>query len=287
MDVLCIQVTARALWTHHVNQQDKTPVYRYHSLKPNNQLKLNIIQRVYQCYCTDLRAGAKLLQSCLTLGDLMNCSLPGSSIHGILQARILEWVAMPSSRGSSRPEIKLLSLSSPALAGTTWEAFYSSSAQSLQSCQTLYNPMHCSPSGSSVHRILQARMLEWVTMSFSSAGKWKVKVKSLSGVRLSATPWTAAYQAPPSMGFSRQEYWSGVPSPSPSYYTRVPLTHLKKTFHFQNPLCGSTHDQNNKYVGETKQENNASLTQWRKVVQNEEISCLRTAGDSLHFWLYT
>ena len=150
-----------------MNQQDKTPVYRYHSLKPNNQLKLNIIQRVYQCYCTDLRAGAKLLQSCLTLGDLMNCSLPGSSIHGILQARILEWVAMPSSRGSSRPEIKLLSLSSPALAGTTWEAFYSSSAQSLQSCQTLYNPMHCSPPGSSVHGILQARILEWVAIPFS------------------------------------------------------------------------------------------------------------------------
>ena len=46
----------------------------------------------------------------------------------------------------------------------------------------------------------------------------KVKVKMLSRVRLLATPWTAAYQAPPSMGFSRQEYWSGVPLPSPIYY---------------------------------------------------------------------
>ena len=55
--------------------------------------------------------------------------------------------------------------------------------------------------------------MEWVAISFSSAGKWKVKGKSLSRVRLLATPWTAAYQAPPSMGFSRQEYWSGVPSP--------------------------------------------------------------------------
>ena len=63
--------------------------------------------------------------------------------------------------------------------------------------------------------ILQARTLKWVAISFSSAWKWKVKVKSFSGVHLFTTPWTAAYQAPPSMGFSRQEYWSGVPLPSP------------------------------------------------------------------------
>ena len=62
----------------------------------------------------------------------------------------------------------------------------------------------------------QARTLEWVAISFANAWKWKVKVKSLSRIRLLATPWTAAHQAPPSMGFSRQEYWSGVPSPSPS-----------------------------------------------------------------------
>ena len=71
------------------------------------------------------------------------------------------------------------------------------------------------PTGSSVPGILQARILEWVAISFSNAWKWKVKVKSLSRVRLLATPWTAAYRAPPSMGFSRQEYWSGVPLPSP------------------------------------------------------------------------
>ena len=64
--------------------------------------------------------------------------------------------------------------------------------------------------------ILQARTLEWVAISFSNAWKWKVKVKSLSHVRLFATPWTAAHQVPPSMGFSRQEYWSGLPLPSPS-----------------------------------------------------------------------
>ena len=88
-------------------------------------------------------------------------------------------------------------------------------AKSLQSCPTLCNPIDGSPRGSPVPGILQARTLEWVAISFSNAWKWKVKVKSLSCVRLSATPWTAAYQAPPPMGFSRQEYWRGVPLPSP------------------------------------------------------------------------
>ena len=83
-------------------------------------------------------------------------------------------------------------------------------------CPTLCNPMDCSLAGSSIHGILQARTLEWVAISFSNAWKWKVKGKLLSRVRPSATPWTAAYQAPPSMGFSRQEYWSGVPLPSPT-----------------------------------------------------------------------
>ena len=77
------------------------------------------------------------------------------------------------------------------------------------------DPMDCSLPGFSVHGILQARTLEWVAISFSNAGKWKVRVKSLSCVRLLATPWTAAHQASSSMGFSRQEYWSGLPLPSP------------------------------------------------------------------------
>ena len=89
-------------------------------------------------------------------------------------------------------------------------------AKSLQSCPTLCDPIDGSPPGSTVPGILQARTLEWVAISFSNAWKWKVKVKSLSHVRLFVIPWTAAYQAPPSMGFSRQEYWSGVPLPSPS-----------------------------------------------------------------------
>ena len=78
----------------------------------------------------------------------------------------------------------------------------------------LCDPLDSSPGGSLFPGILQGRIMEWVAISFSSAWKWKVKVKSFSLVRLSATPWTAAYQAPLSMGFSRQEYWSGLPLPS-------------------------------------------------------------------------
>ena len=89
-------------------------------------------------------------------------------------------------------------------------------AKSLQSCLTLCDPIGGSPPGSPVPGILQARTLEWVAISFSNAWRWKEKVKSLSHVRLLATPWTAAYQAPLSMGVSRQEYWSGVPLPSPT-----------------------------------------------------------------------
>ena len=88
-------------------------------------------------------------------------------------------------------------------------------AKSLQSCPTLCDPIDGSPPGSPVLGILQTRTLEWVAISFSNAWKWEAKVKSLSHVQLWATPWTAAHQAPPSMGFSRQEYWSGVSLPSP------------------------------------------------------------------------
>ena len=87
-------------------------------------------------------------------------------------------------------------------------------AKSLQSCLTLCDPIDGSPLGSPFPGILQARILEWVAISFSNAWKWKVKVKLLSCVRLLATPWTVAYQTPLSMGFSRQEYWSGVLLPS-------------------------------------------------------------------------
>ena len=104
--------------------------------------------------------------------------------------------------------IKVLSVSITTVAAAA--------AKSLQSCPTLCDSIDGSSLGSPIPGILQARTLEWVAISFSNAWKLKIKVKSLSRVRLLATPWTAAYQALPSMGFSRQEYWSGVPLPSPN-----------------------------------------------------------------------
>ena len=95
------------------------------------------------------------------------------------------------------------------------QAAAATAAKSLQWCPTLCDPIDRSPPGSPVPGILQARTLEWVAISFSNAWKWKVKVKSLGRVWLVVTPWTAAYQAPLPMGFSKQEYWSGVPLPSP------------------------------------------------------------------------
>jgi len=114
-------------------------------------------------------------------------------------------------------------------------------AKSLQSCPTLCNPIDGSPPGSPIPGILQARTLKWVAISFSNAWKWKVKVKLLSCVQLFTTPWTAAYQALPSMGFSRQEYWSGVPLPSPmtnldSILESRDITSLTKLWFFQQ-LC--------------------------------------------------
>ena len=108
--------------------------------------------------------------------------------------------------------------------------YAAAAAKSLQSCSTLCNPIDGSPLGSPVPGILKARTLEWVAISISNSWKWKVKVKSLSHVRLSATPWTTAYQAPPPMGFSRQDYWSGLPLPSPSliqYILLIILCHLE------------------------------------------------------------
>ena len=106
--------------------------------------------------------------------------------------------------------------------------------KSHQSCLTLCDPIDSSPPGSAVPGILQARTLEGVAISFSNAWKWKVKVKSLSCVWLFTTPWTEAYQAPPPMGFSRQEYCSGLPFSSPGdlldpgilYEEQLCLAHL-------------------------------------------------------------
>ena len=96
----------------------------------------------------------------------------------------------------------------------TWFSAAAAAAKSLQSQLTLCDPIDGSPPGSPIPGILQARTLEWVAISFPNAWKWKVKVKSLSRVWLLATPWTASHQAPLFTGFSRQEYWSGVPLPS-------------------------------------------------------------------------
>ena len=124
-----------------------------------------------------VKSESEVAQACPTLSDPMDCSPPGSSVHGIFQTRVMEWGAI------------VFSLINSAAAA----------AKSLQSCPTLCDPIDGSPSGSPVPGILQARTLKWVAISLSSAWKWKVKVKSLSHVGLLATPWTAAYQAPPSL----------------------------------------------------------------------------------------
>ena len=103
-------------------------------------------------------------------------------------------------------------------------------AKSIQLCATLCDPIDGSPRGSPVPGILQARTLEWVAIAFSNAWKWKVKVKSLSRVWLLTTPWTAAYQAPPSMGVSRQEYWNGLPLASP-----ICLLYIKRNWSGEIP----------------------------------------------------
>ena len=114
-------------------------------------------------------------------------------------------------------------------------------AKSLQSCPTLCDPIDGSPPGSPVPGILQARTLEWVAISFSNAWRWKVKVKSLSPIQLLATPWTTAYQAPLSIGFSRQEYWSGVPLPSPGSRGRLWTKEIQiiNVASFVNSVLGS------------------------------------------------
>ena len=123
-----------------------------------------------------------------------------------------------SRKAATTTTIKLIQWESETSQNKKWQGRNKpgiATAKLLQSCLTLCNPTDGSPPGSAVPGILQARTLEWVTISFSNAWKWKVKMKSLSHIQLLVTPWTAAYQAPPSMGFSRQEYWSGVPLPSP------------------------------------------------------------------------
>ena len=102
---------------------------------------------------------AKSLRFCLIFRNPMDCSPPGSSVHGILQTRILEWVAIPFPGGSSQPRDQTHVSCASALAAAT--------AKSLQLHLTLCNPMDCSPPGSFVHGLLQARILEWFALSCS------------------------------------------------------------------------------------------------------------------------
>ena len=146
----------------------------------------------------------------------LNLGLVASCWEAHIKLLLLKWaLILPLLERVCLQSIELLLLPSSAAAAA---------AKLLQSCPTLCNPIDGSPSGSTVPGIIQARTLEWVAISFSNAWKWKVKVKSLSRVQLLATPWTAAYQVPQSMEFSRQEYWSGVPLPSPYVHAESELT---------------------------------------------------------------
>ena len=129
----------------------------------------------------------------------LTCSPPGSSLHGIFQAKVLEWAAIAFSN-AWKWKVKSKSLSRVRLCATPG-----------------------SPPGSPIPGILQARTLEWAAIAFSNAWKWKAQVKSLSHVRLLTTPWIAAHQALLSMGFSRQEYLSRVPLPSPQSLKKIHL----------------------------------------------------------------
>ena len=152
----------------------------------------------------DLLCGcAKSLQSCLTLCDPMDCRPPDSSVHGILQARILEWGTMPSSRASSQPKDWTHVSMSSALAGgffiacATWEAPHillaADAAKLLQSCPTVFDPYTIALQGPP--SLGFSRQEHWSGLPFPSPmhENEKVRVKSLSRVRLFVTPWTAAY----------------------------------------------------------------------------------------------
>ena len=136
-----------------------------------------------------------ILKLCIIVGSLMKVSVQDVN-HLLVQGQSISQFSRSVMSDSATPWTVARQAPCPSAAA----------AKSLQSCLTLCDPIDDNPPGSPVPGIFQARTLEWVAISFSNAWKWKVKVKSLSRVRLLATPWTAAYQAPPSMGFSRQEY---------------------------------------------------------------------------------
>ena len=232
--------------------------------------------------CRGHEPACSVAQSCPTLCDSMDRS------HGVVPlskefSGQEYWSGLPCPTPGGLPnlEIKPTSLASPALEGgffitePPWKPNCSlclnaaaAAAKSLQSCPTLCDPTDRSPPGSPVPGILQARTLEWVAISFSNAWKWKVKVKSLSRVWLFTTPWTATYQGPPSMGFSRQEYWSGVPLPSPVF--KCPLLNFMLLFLSLPSLEVSKHP-NSMNQNKSIPYNSASVT---KLKAKEAARCL-------------
>ena len=142
------------------------------------KVKVLVTQLCLNSFQWNWKLKVLVAQSCPSLFNPMDCSPPGSSVHGILQARILEWVAIPFSKGSSWPRGRtLVSHISDRFFITHKDA--AAAAKSLQLYPTLCDPIDGSPPGSAVPGILQARTLEWVATSFSNAWKWKVKVKDI------------------------------------------------------------------------------------------------------------
>ena len=169
-------------------------------------------------------------------------------------------------------------------------------AKSLQWCPTLCDPIDGSAPGSPIPEILQARTLEWVAFSFPNAWKWKVKGKSLSRVRPLATPWTATYQAPPPMGFSRQEYWSGLPLPSPmtnldsvlkrSDIALLSKIHIVKTMAFPVVIYGCESWTTKKAVSQTTDV--FKLWCWKRLLSpldSKEIEAVNPKGNQP--WIFT
>ena len=163
------------------------------TLDKNLETEFLLLPATHHLYPPDNGWPVCLFSCCLWLFGLY-----ASYVHGVSQARILQWGAISYSRGSYGPRDQMHVSCMSCIAGI----FFITEPP---------NSVCCTPTGSAIPGILQTRILEWVAISFSSTWKWNVKVKLLSRVRLSATPWTAAHQAPPSTGFSRLEYWSEVP----------------------------------------------------------------------------
>ena len=156
-----------------------------------------------------------MTKRCANKGQKPGLQIKGVSFPGVPQGasrqdahwQVHWWVKVPAGKGGP-PHFLLVfkaavSILTSRCSMSPRVAAAATAAKLLQLCPTLCNPIDGSPPGSPVPGILQARTLEWVAISCSNAWQWKVKVRSLSRVQLLATPWTAAYQAPPSMGFSR------------------------------------------------------------------------------------